>query len=180
MSRFRRHSRAALCAVLLALAPAAGGAQQQASPILTIDQDRLFSETQLGAEALAALERDAQALATENAEIEEALIAEELALTEQRAGMGAEEFRALADAFDSRVQQLRAEQDEKARQLNRQRDDARAAFFNDVAAVLSDIVREKGALVVIDRRDVFLSADRIDITGEAIERINEMAAGDDN
>ncbi|MEM7752140.1 MAG: OmpH family outer membrane protein [Pseudomonadota bacterium] len=154
-------------------------AQQASSPILTIDQDRLFSETRLGAETRAELEREAQVLASENTEIENALIAEEQELTEQRATLPPDEFRALADAFDERVQQLRAEQDEKARQFNRQSDDARAAFFNEIAAILSDIVREKGALVVIDRRDVFLSADRIDITDEAIARINETVSDDE-
>ena len=67
----------------------------------------------------------------------------------------------------------------KARQFNRQSDDARAAFFNEIAAILSDIVREKGALVVIDRRDGFLSADRIDSTDEAIARINETVSDDE-
>ena len=142
-------------------------------PVLTIDQDRLFSETRLGAEKLAELEREAQELAAENNRIETDLIKEERQLTEQRVTLEASEFRALADAFDERVQKFRVEQDEKVRLLNRTRDEARAAFFNEVAAIISDIVREKGALVVIDRRDVFLSADRIDITDEAIERVNE-------
>ncbi len=145
---------------------------QQASPVLTIDRDRLLAETQSGSETIAELERLAQALAAENAEIESALIAEESALTEQRATLPSEEFRQLADAFDERVQQLRAEQDEKARQLNRQREEAPTQFFNEVAPILSEIVREKGAVVVIDLRDVFLSVRGIDITDEAIARIN--------
>ena len=160
----------------MALLLCAGGAvAQSVSPILTIDQDRLFAETRLGAETLAELERRAQELAAENARIENELIAEERALTELRATLPVEEFREKADAFDERVQKLRTEQDEKARLLTRGRDDARAAFFNKIAVILSEIVREKGAFVVIDRRDVFLSADRIDITEEAIERINEAS-----
>lgn len=142
------------------------------APILTIDQDRLFAETRLGAKTLADLERRAQDLAAENQRIEADLIAEEQELTDRRAAMEPQAFRELADAFDTKVQRIRTEQDEKARALTRTRDEARAEFFNEVAAILSDIVREKGALVVIDRRDVFLSADRIDITDEAIERIN--------
>ncbi len=173
-SRSRRNSSAWLAALFLCVFSAQALAQDTALfPVLTIDQDRLFSETRLGAEKLEQLEQDAQALATENKRIEAELIEEERLLTEQRAGLSSEEFRQLADAFDQRVQKLRAEQDEKARLLNRTRDEARAAFFNEVAVIISDIVREKGALVVIDRRDVFLSADRIDITDEAIERVNE-------
>ncbi|MCG6882567.1 MAG: OmpH family outer membrane protein [Silicimonas sp.] len=153
----------------LSVAPAFA---QQTSPVLTIDQDRLFAETRLGAETLAELERQAQDLAAENTRIENELIAKERELTDLRATLAPEEFRAMADAFDERVQQLRAEQDEKARLLNRGREEARTEFFSETAVILSGIVREKGALVVIDRRDVFLSADRIDITDEAIERIN--------
>ncbi|MEM6386672.1 MAG: OmpH family outer membrane protein [Pseudomonadota bacterium] len=177
ISPFRRSSNAVLFAVWLAVAPLSSVAQQTVpSPVLTINQDRLFAETQLGADVLAELEQQLQALAEENTEIETALIAEERELTEARANLPAEEFRTLADAFDERVQRLRVEQDEKARQLNRRREEVRGEFFNEVAAVLSDIVREKGAVVVIDRRDVVLSAEAIDITDEAISRINDMVA----
>ncbi|MCV6593531.1 MAG: OmpH family outer membrane protein [Silicimonas sp.] len=174
MSRFRPSSRglrAALAALALALAPTPG-LSQSPTPVLTIDQDRLFSETRLGAEALRALEAEAQDLAAENQQIENNLIAEELDLTEQRPTLPAEEFRALATAFDARVQQLRAEQDEKARRLNRLRDEAQSKFLRDSADIISDIVRARGAVLVLDRRDVFLSADSIDITNEAIARIN--------
>ncbi|MEO9826250.1 MAG: OmpH family outer membrane protein [Paracoccaceae bacterium] len=141
-------------------------------PILVIDQDRLFAETRLGAASLAGIEQAANDLKVENQSIEETLIREERALTERRASLTAAEFRALADAFDTRVQRIRAEQDEKARALTRSQEGARANFFQEVAEVISDIVREQGALVVLDRRDVFLSAEQIDITDEAIARVN--------
>lgn len=174
--------RVALAAVALAGATAVWGQQpgglttiEIQSPVLVIDQDRLFAETQLGARAQADLEARAQELADENQRIEAELIARERELTELRPTLTPEEFRPLADEFDERVERIRTEQDEKARELNRARDDARQAFFQDVAGIISGIVREKGAVVVIDRRDVFLSADRIDITDEAIERVNEQA-----
>ncbi len=162
----------------LALAWSHPALAQSPSPVLTIDQDRLFAETQLGAKAQDALEARAQELATENQKIENALIAEELDLTEKRATLPANEFRTLANAFDERVQKLRAEQDEKARQLNRLRDEAQANFLQDIAGTISEIVRARGGLVVMDRRDVFLSADSVDITDEAIRRINEAESGE--
>ena len=142
------------------------------SPILVIDQDRLFAETSLGAESLAEIEQAANDLKDENQKIEETLISEERALTEQRATLPAAEFRLLADRFDVRVQRIRADQDEKARALTRAQEDARASFFQEVAEIISGIVREKGARVVLDRRDVLLSAGQIDITDEAITRVN--------
>lgn len=144
-------------------------------PVLTIDQDRLFSETRPGLEISQEVETRADALARENEEIEKELTQQELELTELRATLSTEDFKILADEFDAKVQRIRAEQDQKARAINEAGDEARQRFFNDIAVHISDIVRERGALIVLDRRDVFLSADRIDITDEAIERVN--AAG---
>ena len=166
-----------LRAAFVLLTLAAPAAAQQ-SPILTVDQDRLFAETRIGSEALTEFEAGAAALAAENARIEAELVAQERDLTERRPTMDPAAFRAEADAFDARVQSIRAEQDEKARILTETRDAARQSFFAEVGDVLSEIVRERGALLVLDRRDVVLSADQIDITAEAVRRLNEGAAGD--
>ena len=170
-------SRALAALVLLCtLGLGSAGAQESAlsipPPILTIDQDRLFAETGRGLEVSEDLEQQAAMLARENEVIEAELSAEELALTEQRATLSPDAFKELADAFDAKVQRIRAEQDQKARAINEAGDQARQQFFNDIATLVSDIVRERGALIVLDRRDVFLSADRIDITDDAIARIN--------
>jgi Skp family chaperone for outer membrane proteins len=174
---------AASLALALSLCGAgAAGAQDLItvpSPILTIDQERLFAETQLGRQSSDELEAAAEALADENRRIEEELRAEEIALTERRGMMSAEEFSALADEFDQKVQAFRASQDAKARALAEREAQARQLFFVEVGEILSEIVREEGAVVILDRRAVFLSADRIDITDEAIARINAAAeAGD--
>jgi Skp family chaperone for outer membrane proteins len=148
------------------------------SPVLTIDQERLFSETRPGLRSARAIEGEAEALAEENRRIEEELRAEELDLTARRSELSAEEFTTLADAFDQKVQRIRAEQDAKARRIAEMQEEARQSFLIEVGGILSDLVRERGAVVILDRRDVFLSADIIDITDEAIARINETTAGD--
>ena len=175
----RRSVRVLALAVVLAGPAAAQDAITVPSPILTIDQERLFAETQLGRRSSAEIAAAAAALAEENRRIEDDLRAEEISLTERRAMMSADEFSALADAFDEKVQTLRAEQDAKARALAEREAEARQTFFVEVGEILSDIVREEGAVVILDRRDVFLSADRIDITDEAIARINDAAEADD-
>jgi Skp family chaperone for outer membrane proteins len=176
--------RAASLALALSLC-GAGAAETQdlitvPSPILTIDQERLFAETQLGRQRGGEIAAAAEALAAENRRIEEELRAEEIALTERRAMMSVEEFSALADAFDQKVQSFRASQDAKFRALAEREAQARQLFFVEVGEILSEIVREEGAVVIIDRRNVVLSADRIDITDEAIARINAAAEAADD
>ena len=141
-------------------------------PVLVIDADRLLAESAFGSAIAEEFEAAVRRLTEENRRIETELLAEERALTERRAELPPEEFRPLADAFDAKVEALRAEQDEKERALAEVGEAGRQRFFAEIVPILSDIVRERGALVLLERRDVFLSADAIDITDEAIARID--------
>jgi Skp family chaperone for outer membrane proteins len=145
------------------------------SPILTIDPERLYAESDYGRQTTREIERLGAELAQENRQIEEELTAEEQALTEQRATMDPVEFRELANAFDTKVQETRRQQDAKTRELNRLLEERQGAFLNAAAPVLEQLMREAGAAVILERRSVFLSANAIDITRIAIERLN--AAG---
>ena len=159
---------AALCLPALA-APA-----QQAVPVVTLDQDRLFVESLYGQRVAREIEEAGEELATENRRIEAELIAEERALTERRAELPPEEFRPLADAFDEKVTRLRQEQDAKARALQRRSEVERRAFLQQAIPVLSRLVAERGALVILDDRAVLLAAESIDITDEAIAEVDAL------
>ncbi|HHC29229.1 MAG TPA: OmpH family outer membrane protein, partial [Rhodobacterales bacterium] len=78
------------------------------SPMLTIDRERLFSDTLYGQRITRELEAARADMAAETSRIEADLEAEERSLTEQRATLDPKAFRALADAFDEKVQSLRA------------------------------------------------------------------------
>lgn len=172
-----RRALAYAAALLLGLHGASAQVTSGSSPpvtpqILTIDQDRLFSETVFGGRVSAELESETSALTAENRRIEAELIAEERKLTDLRETMEPEPFQEMANAFDAKVQQIRAEQDAKSRNLQQRADAERQRFFREIVPVLGQIVRERGAVVILDRREVFLSADSIDITDQAISRIN--------
>ncbi len=142
------------------------------SAILTVDSERVFATTIAGRQITRALEARLDKLVSENRRIEAELVAEELDLTERRSTMDQVEFRVLADAFDEKVQTIRTEQDAKQRSLQRAREADRQLFIDTIAPILSAIGRERGAVVILERRNVLLSADNIDITEEAILRIN--------
>jgi Skp family chaperone for outer membrane proteins len=78
----------------------------------------------------------------------------------------------LADAFDDKVQANRQEQDAKGRALATRTEDVRRDFLNAAKPVLGELMREAGAAVLLERRNVFLGADAIDITDEAIALID--------
>lgn len=177
---------ACLCAATLGvpLALAGPGAAQTeapappaavaSAPILTLDRDRLFTGTLFGRAVSSRFEGEATALQAENRRIDAALEAEERLLTERRGTMPPDEFRSLTDDFDSRVEGLRTAQETKARDLSRRRDEARQKFFEAAVPVLGELMTEQGAVAIIDRAALILSFDRIDVTDEAIARIDEV------
>lgn len=142
------------------------------SPILTVDSERMFSASAFGRKVAEEIERRGAELAAENRRIEAELAEEERALTERRAEMEPDAFRAAADAFDERVMRLRREQDAKARALAQRGEQARRRFFKAARPVLEQMMVEAGAAVIVEQRSVFMSLEVIDITEEAIERLD--------
>lgn len=142
------------------------------SPVLSVDSERLYASSEFGERARRDIETQGVALAAENEAIRLGLEAEERDLTEKRAEMAPEAFRDLADVFDIKVQRIRREQDAKSKRLNQMLEQARVDFLTAAAPVLEEIMREAGAAIILERRDIFLSANVIDITDVAIERVN--------
>ncbi len=170
MWRFARY-------MLLALAltgASAVFAQDLRSPVLTVDSDRLYRDSDFGKRVAQEIETLGRAMAEENRVLEAELEAEERSLTAQRAELTPEDFRTLADAFDARVQKIRRERESQNRLLSEQLEENRVRFLNAAAPVLEDIMREAGAGIILERRGVFISANAIDITVAAIERINSV------
>ncbi|WOI57017.1 OmpH family outer membrane protein [Palleronia sp. LCG004] len=185
MSAFRRPSeilRATLLLLSLAapaigqpLAENAGGRDgQQSLPIVIVDQERLFDDSLFGQRILAEIDARSEELASENRRIEAMLIAEERAITEERQTMTQDAFRRRASEFDDRVTRLRAEQDAKLRAVSRLRDDARQDFYGRIGPILQDILDERDALVLLDRRAVLSAVGAADITDLAIGRIDDV------
>lgn len=170
--------RAIVCAfaVALAAAPSLIYAQEQTvqSAVLTIDPERLFADSRFGKASIARLESAQNALLAENKNLEAALEAEEKALTERRPTLPAADFRKLADAFDTKAEEIRAARLAKSRNLTAQRDEDRQKFLTAIVPVLGDMMGEMGAVVILDKKTVFLSFERVDVTDRAITQINAV------
>ncbi|MFN3970741.1 MAG: OmpH family outer membrane protein [Gemmobacter sp.] len=149
------------------------------APILILRQDQLFDGSAFGRASSARREAASRALIAENRQIEAELEAEELDLTARRAALPQADFRALADAFNDRVETIRSTQDAKARAISRMLDEDRSRFLGAVVPVLADIMAERGAVAILDQQTIVLSFDRIDITAEATARIDaRIGTGD--
>jgi Skp family chaperone for outer membrane proteins len=142
------------------------------TPVLTINQQRFFEESQFGRSSLSALEAESRALQAEIRKVESDLEIEERVLTERRATLSPSQFQPLASAFDDKVEKIRASWAEKDRDLKRQREQDQQKFFESAVPVLAQLMQEMGAVMLIEQSSVILSLDRVDITQTAIARID--------
>ncbi|MEO9514803.1 MAG: OmpH family outer membrane protein [Paracoccaceae bacterium] len=148
------------------------------SPVLTVDSERLFSESKFGQRVALALEEAGQEIQAENDQIAAELELEELELTKQREVLEPEEFRRLAAAFDEKAEKTRGERAEASRTLSRRLEEERRAFLSAAVPILQEIMLESGAAVVLEQRSVFISARAVDITAIAIDRIDSRMEND--
>jgi len=144
------------------------------SQLLTIHSDRLFAESAYGLRVARETEGRSAVLMAENRRIEAELRAEELDLAERRSTMEPEAFRALATAFDQKVQETRRTQEAKFLEITTARDDARRAFRQTSIPILEQIMTETGAAAILEQSTVLLSADAIDVTDLAISRVDAI------
>ncbi len=180
--------RAALLAMVLGVASAVSAVAQDAPPsaevgqrggVVTLDVERLFTGSQWGKRFTADLEEASRALQAENRKIEAALTAEEKELTEKRTGLPAEEFRALAGDFDTRVTGIRQAQADKVRELQARPEEERARFFEAARPIIGQVMTSQGAVAVLDIRAVFLSIRSVDVTDEVIAAVDaQLGSGD--
>lgn len=165
-----------LAVLLTFAAPTDIRAQQMGvvqSDVVVIDPERLLTETLYGRRLQSEIQTARERLIAQNDRVAADLEAEELALTEKRATTPPDEFRALADAFDQKVEQLRLEAEQMSRDLERRRDLAPVQFMRVIQPVLSELLQEAEAVVMLDVRTVLLRAEVADVSDLAIARINE-------
>jgi Skp family chaperone for outer membrane proteins len=153
-------------------------ADQSNPAILTIDQEELFSASAWGMRVQADLDQRGSKIAEENERLAVQFSNEEEQLTALRSTLSPEEFRKRADEFDKRVVEVRRQRDSVGRELQDHVEEERAAFFRAALPVLAQVMKERGAVVVLDQRSIFVSAQSADITATMIERIDrEIGAG---
>ncbi|MFN3292484.1 MAG: OmpH family outer membrane protein [Gemmobacter sp.] len=184
-----RRGRIALVAATLALM--AGGAVAQTAqpalsqgvpqmPFVTLDDARLFSDSAWGKALNKRLEAEQTGLAAENREIEARLADQERDLTARRPDLPAAEFRTLADRFNAEVESWRSTQKAKEQAIYQRHEAARLRFRDVANQVLAQLMVERGALAIIAEEAIVLGFREIDITADAVARLDALVGDGSN
>ncbi|MCG3266235.1 OmpH family outer membrane protein [Yoonia sp. I 8.24] len=155
-----------LCAAL----PARG--QEVTPQILVFDMNRIYFETLYGRRIAEDLNQAAAAVQEENEQIVATLTEEERSLTLRRPEMTPEDFRAEADAFDAKVQEVRRVRDAKNVELQAADAEQRATFEDRVQGIIANVMLERGAVIVLEQRSVVMSVRAANITDDVIVRVD--------
>lgn len=173
-----------LMAALLLGAPTGGVAQapneypvaDDRQLVASLNRDRLLSDSTYGRALMEELGKRQASLVAENESLLAELEREELALTETRKTMSPEDFAPLADAFDRKVNAIRAGQDQKALDLAKALEGTRFSFFREVEPIIIAVMQERGITFLLNEQAVMLSTGDGDITDAVLERLNALHA----
>ncbi|HPD92254.1 MAG: OmpH family outer membrane protein [Rhodobacter sp.] len=141
-------------------------------PFRVLDQERLLRESRMGQQILAGIDAERQALEAENQTLFDQLSAEERALTDARPTLTPEDFRARADAFNTRVETIRSERAQRAQELAQHQQAAEQRFFDAVLPVLARFMADEGVAALLRPEALLVRADAMDITDEMIARLD--------
>lgn len=154
-----------------------GGSQTNGLALRTIDDERLFRDSLFGLRVAEQIDAASRTLEEENDQLLEELTAREAELTELRAEMTVEAFRAAANAFDTQAETVRRTQAEKRQRLVQFEESERRRFFSGTSQVLQNVLEQVGGQVLIDARAVIIGLPGMDMTDDAIAAM-DAAIGD--
>jgi Skp family chaperone for outer membrane proteins len=161
-------------AVLGAGAPSLASSQRNSmqTQIIAFDRDKVFQNSEAGRVLDAKIQTLRDDLVAENDRIYADLEAEEKSLLTLKGSLSSEAFRLKADAFDTKVTAIRAEQKLKSETVQQAYDQGARTFEQSLNVVLTEIAREVGAVAVFERKQIYLMSGSIDISAEAIRRLD--------
>ena len=165
-----------ITAWLVVVAPAypQGYDLQPAPDIVSLDRERVFTDSIAGKRIQQEIEKRQNALRAENQLIDTQLTEEEKSLAEQRKIDPPDVFATKATAFDEKVKRVRQEQRDKGQKIVQFATASQDDFFKQVVEVLRTYMAQNGVNLVLEANTVMMSAQQADITQEVINRLDRQ------
>ncbi len=159
--------------VLTTVLLAGGAAQAQATgAILVLDENQVFTQSVAGASALSQLKTIGEQIAKELDTERKALTAERDAIARQRATLTQDQLKVRLGALDKRAQAFERLAESRGREMEATRDNALKILNTNLQPVLEEVVRAKGALILLNTDHVIYSAKSLDVTAEVTAKLN--------
>lgn len=162
-----------LCAAALGLSVAPGHAQKPPAVILIVNFNQLFTESTVAKDVIAQVEKQADALETENERTTQGFIDEARKLNEQRELLGQETFRQRAEELQKRRQQHQASMQRKMQALQIGQAKAQQEVEAVLRPIFAEVMKKHGGTIVLDQATVLAGGVDLNVTAEIIQLLNE-------
>ena len=160
-------------AMALALFPRIATSQLEPTPIIVVDVQQIMRE----AAAVVAIQEQIdvyrQTYQEEFGRVEQDLRAAEAQLAEDREHLPQEEFIQLRREFERTVVDLQREAQQRRSALDGALNDGMTEVRAALIEVITEIAREQGARMVLDRSNVVIVDSVLDFSDEALARLNQ-------
>lgn len=177
---FSAMAAAALLGALLAIPAAVAQTETSESEeapvaILVVSMDRILRDSQAGQSIREQAEELSTALRTELDLRREALREEERDLASLRDGLERATFNQRAEEFEEKVRALRRDEQDDGARLQRALARATSELRRSLQPILVTIMSERRAGVMLDEQHVLFNDKSLDVTEEAIKRLDVAA-----
>ena len=138
-----------------------------------IDLNYILAEAKAAKDAAEQIEDLATKIESEVQESDEALIEEQNKLIESQAVMAPAVFEEKRKEYEKKVQNYNVSRQEKLLSIDKMISESRNDVLNALKPILEEISNDKGITVLLEKNSVLLNADNMDITDEALKKLNK-------
>lgn len=164
----------ALLSLLLLAAPVATPAlAADATGIVTINIQAILSNSKAAKSAKTQIEAKRDEYQAELKKLEDSLRKEEQAIREQRSLLSPEAMEAKAKEFSGKMTAAQKSEQDKRERLAEAHNQALASIQDSLLKIVQDIIKTKGAKVVIPTNNLLFATPDLDITQEALTRLDK-------
>ena len=169
---FKAAALAALPVIGAVSAPVAVHAQAAQSNILIVDLERVSSDSAAGKNGQSQLQAKAQTVQARVKTLSDQIGAEYQALDKARASMAQEAFQAKVKDLEARRGNAENEVRGRQQDLAQSADYVRRQILDAVNPIITTIMRERGAQMVLVQDATMAYVPSVDVTDEVIKRLN--------
>lgn len=161
----------ALAAVLVVAVPPPARAQQQIN-VAILGVQEIMRESSAAKIVLGEIQKREAALKSEVEKRENALLAADQQLAQQRGALSAEEFAQKRGELSQQAAEVRKYAQGQQAQIAELARKGEGQIRSKLLEIVGAIAKEKGIMLVLNKTQVVLFPNELDITGEAMQRLN--------
>ena len=137
-----------------------------------LDFKYIFNQSDAGKKAQTFLKNKLDNGVKELKKKEKAIQEEETKIIQQKKVISAEEYKKKVTDLRKKVESLQKERNSLLEKVSKQRSKAKTELLKNLNPIIKEYMKEKNIRMVLDKKNLLLAEDSLDITQEIVKRLN--------